>query len=119
MTQVVRTRDLHRISSQDFFNKFPDDQVEEDDDGVVLRNAENTLHERQQRRRNIAAAPVRSRDARSNEPSVPLVEAEQDSNSCNVAVNVDMSADTNTGQGSDLRESNKSNDESPISDSND
>ena len=51
--------------SQDFFVKFPGDQVEEDDDdGEVMTNTENTLHERQQRRRNITVAQVRLRDAR-------------------------------------------------------
>ena len=80
--------------SQDFFNRFPDDQVEEyDDDGEVMRNTENTLHERQQCRRNIAAAQVRLRDARLNKPSVSLVEAEQISSSCNLAEVVDMLAD--------------------------
>ena len=99
--------------SQDFFNQFPDDQLEEDDDDVeVMRNTENTLHERQQRRRNIAAAHVRSRDARSNKPSVPLVEAEQGSNPCNVAEIVDVLADTNIGQASDLTKANQSNEES-------
>ena len=105
--------------SQDFFNKFPDDQVEEDDDDAeVMRNTESTLHERQQRRRNIAAAQIRSRDARSNEPSIPLVEAEQGSNPCNVEEIVDKLADANIGQGSDLRESNQSNEECPLADRN-
>ena len=59
--------------SQDFFNKFPGNQQidqaeDDDDDGEVLRNTENTLDERQQRRRNIAATQVRLRAARSNEP---------------------------------------------------
>ena len=67
--------------SQDFLNKFPDGQlVDDDDDGEGKRNTENTHQERRQRRRNIAAAQVRSRDARSNDPSVPLVEAEQNYN---------------------------------------
>ena len=104
---------------QDFFNKIPDnqqiDQVEDDDDdGEVLRNTENTLDERQQRRRNIAATQVRLRDARSNEPSVPIVQAEQDSNPSNVVEMVDMTADTNTGQWRNLRGSNQSNEETPM-----
>ena len=103
--------------SQDFFNQFPDDHVEEDDDDVeVMRNTESTLHERQQRRRNIAAAHVRSRDARSNEPSVPLVEADQGSNPCNVA---EIVHNTNIGQASDLTKANQSNEESSTFDRND
>ena len=84
-----------------------------------MKNTENTLHKRQQRRRNIAAAKVQSRDARSNEPSVPLVETGQGSKPCNVEEIVDMLDDTNTGQSSDLRDSNQSNQETPITVKND
>ena len=115
-----RTKRPTPFRSQDFFNKFPDDQAEEDDDdGEVIRNTESTLHERQQRRRNIAEAQVRSRDERSYEPSVPLVEAEQVSIPCNVVEIVEVLADTNIGHASDLTKANQSNEESPTAVRND
>ena len=121
---IGRNQHPKSFRSQDFFNKFPDnqqiDQVEDDDDdGEVSRNTENTLDERQQRRRNIAATQVRLRAARSNEPSVPIVQAEQDSSRSIVAEMVDMIADTNTGQWRNLRVSNQSNAETPMTIRND